>query len=130
MNCRRVKRVSGKNIIVWFGSYGVNKDGTAKFYNIDDKHDNISTEQSGVADSLVQRLSVIEGELWYSITEGLPLLDKIKSKVELDAVITEIIFSHPDVLEISKLESQINDKKEYSALVTIETNYGQISIEL
>ncbi len=130
MNCRKVKRVNGKNIIVWFGSYGVNKDGTAKFYNIDSRHDNISTGQNGVVDSLVQRLSVIEGELWYSVTEGLPLLDKIKSKVELDAAITEIIFGHPDVLEISKLESQINDKKEYSALITIETNCGQVIIEL
>ena len=130
MNCRRVKRVNGKNIIVWFGSYGVNKDGTAKFYNINDKHDNISTEQEGVADSLTQRLSVIEGELWYSITEGLPLLNKVKSKVELDATITEIIFGHSDVLEISTLESQINDKREYSAKITVETSYGEITINI
>lgn len=130
MNCRRVKRVNGKNIIVWFGSYGVNKDGTAKFYNINDKHDNISTEQEGVADSLTQRLSVIEGELWYSITEGLPLLNKVKSKVELDATITEIIFGHPDVLEISTLESQINDKREYSAKIGVETSYGEVTINV
>lgn len=130
MNCRRVKRVNGKNIIVWFGSYGVNKDGTAKFYNINDKHDNISTEQEGVADSLTQRLSVIEGELWYSITEGLPLLNKVKSKVELDATITEIIFGHSDVLEISTLESQINDKREYSAKITVETSYGEVTINI
>lgn len=130
MNCRRVKRVNGKNIIVWFGSYGVNKDGTAKFYNINDKHDNISTEQEGVADSLTQRLSVIEGELWYSITEGLPLLNKVKSKVELDATITEIIFGHPDVLEISTLESQINDKREYSAKIEVETSYGEVTINV
>ena len=130
MNCRRVKRVNGKNIIVWFGSYGVNKDGTAKFYNINDKHDNISTEQEGVADSLTQRLSVIEGELWYSITEGLPLLNKVKSKVELDATITEINFGHSDVLEISTLESQINDKREYSAKITVETSYGEVTINI
>lgn len=130
MNCRRVKRENGKNIIVWFGSYGVNEDGTAKFYNAQNKHDNISTEQEGVADSLTQRLSVLEGELWYSITEGLPLLDKIKSRIELDATITEIIFSHSDVVEITKLESQLNDKKEYSASISIETSYGTINLEV
>ena len=130
MDCRRIKRVNGKNIVVWFGSYGLNKDETAKFYNVNDKHDNISKEQEAVADSLTQRLSVLEGELWYSITEGLPLLNKIKSKIELDATITEILFGHPDVVEITKLESQINDKKEYSASITVETTYGEVSLEV
>ncbi len=130
MNCRRVKREDGKNIIVWFGSYGINEDGTAKFYNINDKHDNISTEQEAVADSLTQRLSVIEGELWYSITEGLPLLNKIKSKIELDASVTEIVLGHPDVVSITSFSSQVNDKREYSTTFTVETEYGSLDVSI
>ena len=130
MNCRRVKREDGKNIIVWFGSYGINEDGTAKFYNINDKHDNISTEQEAVADSLTQRLSVIEGELWYSITEGLPLLNKIKSKIELDASVTEIVLGHSDVVSITSFSSQVNDKREYSATFTVETEYGSLDVSI
>lgn len=130
MNCRRVKRDNGKNIIVWFGSYGINEDGTAKFYNINDKHDNISTERDAVADSLTQRLSVIEGELWYSVTEGLPLLDKIKSKIELDASVTEIILGHPNVVSVSSFSSQVNDKHQYSATLTVETEYGELEVSI
>ena len=130
MNCRRVKRENGKNIIVWFGSYGINEDGTAKFYNINDKHDNISTEQEAVGDSLTQRLSVIEGELWYSITEGLPLLNKIKSKIELDASVTEIVLGHPDVVSITSFSSQVNDKREYSTTFTVETEYGSLDVSI
>ena len=130
MNCRRVKREDGKNIIVWFGSYGINEDGTAKFYNINDKHDNISTEQEAVANSLTQRLSVIEGELWYSITEGLPLLNKIKSKIELDASVTEIVLGHPDVVSITSFSSQVNDKREYSTTFTVETEYGSLDVSI
>ena len=130
MNCRRIKRENGKNIVVWFGSYGINNDGTAKFYNVNNKHDNISIEQEAVADSLTQRLSVIEGELWYSINEGLPLLERIKSKVELDASVTEIILGHPNVSSISSFESQLTNNHDYSAKIEIETKYGLIELNI
>ena len=130
MNCRRIKRENGKNIVVWFGSYGINNDGTAKFYNVNNKHDNISIEQEAVADSLTQRLSVIEGELWYSINEGLPLLERIKSKVELDASVTEIILGHPNVSSITSFESQLTNNHDYSARIEIETKYGLIELNI
>ena len=93
------------NNVVWFGSYGITADGHSKFYNENDIHDNFADKQQGVCDSLTQRLSVIRGELWYNINFGLPLLEKIESKIAIDAAISEIVLAHPDVEEIATFES-------------------------
>lgn len=128
MRCRRVKRQTSENTIVWFGSYGLNSDGTAKFFNENDKHDNYGDKQEAVADSLTQRLSVIKNELWYNVYYGLPLIDKIKSKTELDAIVASIIFTHPDVIDIIKFESRVVNKHYYMSSV-ISSKYGDIQID-
>lgn len=129
MRCRRVKRQTTENTIVWFGSYGLNSDGTAKFFNENDKHDNYSDQQQGVADSLIQRLSVIKNELWYNINYGLPLIEKIKSKTELDSVVASIIFSHPDVVDIISFESRIVNKH-YIMNANISSKYGELQLDI
>lgn len=127
MRTRRVKKDNDKLNVVWFGSYGKNSDGTAKFYNPDDKHDNYSDEQQGVADSLMQRLSVIEGELWYNVEIGLPLLEKNKTKLSMDAAVSEMILEHPNVIQIEQFESEIINNK-YSAYVIIQSTYGTLEL--
>lgn len=139
MKCRRLKLEydAGGNIlrrdVVWFGSYGINQDGTAKFYNSTNKHDNYATEKQAVADSLTQRLNVLQGELWYSVNEGFPLWEKHKNTNVLDIYITSTILKHPDVSEVIEFSSEITQKEGqnyhiYSAWVRIMTKYGELTI--
>lgn len=68
---------------------------------------NYSIKQEGVKDSLIQRLSVLKGELWYKYSYGLPLLDKIRNKGIYDAIILDIINDHPDVTGVSIFKSTL-----------------------
>ena len=101
----------------------------ARFFNPDDKHDNYSDKQQGVVDSLTQRLSVIRRELWYDVDYGLPLLDKQKSKVAIDAFIGKTVLAHPDVDSIQDFDSKIINKV-YTCSMKIITKYGEIILNV
>ena len=139
MKCRRLNLEydAGGNVlrrdVVWFGSYGINQDGTAKFYNSTNKHDNYATGKQAVADSLTQRLNVLQGELWYSVNEGFPLWENHKNTNVLDIYITSTILKHHDVSEVIEFSSEITRKEGqnyhvYSARVNIMTKYGELTI--
>ena len=125
MRCRRIQ--NGK--VVWFGSTGKNEDGTAKFYNTNNIHDNFSDKQQSVVDSLTQRLSVLKKELWYDYNYGMPLLEKQKSKLSLDSFIGTTILSHPDVRSIISFNSKVVNKK-YMCDIKILSTFGEININL
>ena len=127
MICRRLKDYNGNYNLVWFGSYGKNQDGTAKFYNENDKHDNYADEQQGLADDLIQRLSIIQTELWYAYDYGLPLFNKLTRKMEVDISVMEIINEHPDVYEIISFDSTL-DKHLYHANVKVRSIFGDIDL--
>ena len=84
--------------------------------------------QEGVASSLIQRLSIIKGELWYQINYGLPLFDKVKSKGIYDSTIIGIISNHPDVTDIETFNSYVV-KNVYYFDAKINTIYNE-SLEL
>lgn len=139
MKCRRLKieTDAGGNIlrrdVVWFGSYGLNHDGTAKFYNKDNKSDNYGSGQIAIADSLTQRLNVLQGELWYAVNEGMPLWDSHKNEAALDVYITSTILKHKNVASIIDFNSNIEQRgtdqyQTYSASVKILTIYGELNI--
>lgn len=71
-------------------------------------------KQEGTASSLIQRLSVIQGELWYKINYGLPLFQNIRDKGIMDSVIIDIILSHPDVASIQRFSSSISKSGIYT----------------
>lgn len=132
----RVRRVmderSGttrRRAIVWFGSYGTNTDGTAKFVNPNDKHDNFSSENMMVRDCLIQRLSVIQHELWYNYQYGMPLVDEDTAKVIIDNFVMKTIQEHQDVLEITSFTSNL-DKHNYHCDVQFTTKFGNTSLSL
>lgn len=132
----RVRRVmderSGttrRRAIVWFGSYGTNTDGTAKFVNPNDKHDNFSSENTMVRDSLIQHLSVIQHELWYNYQYGMPLVDEDTAKVTIDNFVMKTIQEHQDVLEITSFTSNL-DKHNYHCDVQFTTKFGNTSLSL
>ena len=129
MRCRRLKKFNNVNNVVWFGSYGINGDGTAKFYNEDNIHDNFGDKQEAVSDSLTQHLSIIEQELWYATNYGLPLLEKLNSKVEIDAAIAEIVLANPDVLFIKEFSSE-KEGHNYSANMVVQSTFGDITLNI
>lgn len=129
MKCRRLKSDNNRNNVVFFGSYGLNADGTAKFFNPQDKHDNYGTKTIAIADSLVQRLSIIRSELWYAVNYGLPLLANINSKAIMDASVVEIIMQHPDVQDIISFVSDFS-QHHYTADMIIQSVYGNITMQI
>lgn len=135
MRNRRLKKipVEGKTIvkseIVWFGSYGKDENGNAKFYNKDNKHDNFSENKEAIADLLNQELSVLKNELWYNYNFGLPIFEKQKSKITIDSSIISIVQSHKEVTNINYFKSFIQDKKYFCDMI-INTIYGDINITL
>lgn len=115
MRCRN----SIDNNIVWFKSYGIDEEGKAK--KVDE---NFVENEKAVAQSLKQKLSVIQGELWYHINYGLPLYNKVKSKGVLDAVILGILEDHPSVKKIINFKSSIVNHK-YTFTFTVNTIYNK-----
>ena len=141
MRARRIKREydAGGNVLrrdlVFFGSYGLNSDGTAKFFNEDDKHDSFSEGKEGVADALLFKLNILEGEIWRNVNYGWPLWDKHKSKFTLDAHLSSIILNQVGVMRIDKFYSKIvrNDEFKFStyvANVLIVTEFGELEFNM
>lgn len=149
MKTRRTKLTknygSSNMSVIWFGSAGSKQllcsnslicandqiiySNLSDFYNENDKHDNFSSGQQGVVDGLRQKLSVLKHELWYNISYGLPLFDKIKSKAAIDAHIVNVINTHRNVTSIESFASSIKDKK-YTCSMKIVTDYGMLTFEL
>lgn len=129
MRCRRIKKENQNDYLVWFGSYGKDSEGKAKFFNPDDIHDNFSEDQYAVVDKLTQQLSILEGELWYDVNFGLPLLDKIKNKNEIDTVVLDILLSNDDIQEITSFSSEVINHN-YTASIDITTIYGVINLTI
>lgn len=78
-------------------------------------------------DSLIQRLSILKGELWYDINSGLPLLEKVKSKHLIDTTILSIVTNHPDVVRIINFRSTI-EKHDYHCTIDVQSKYGTLNI--
>lgn len=68
--------------------------------------DNYSIDKDSIVPSLMQRLSVLKGELWYQVNYGLPLVESHNSPVVFDMVIYDIISSHPGVSSIRSYQSE------------------------
>lgn len=139
--------------VVWFGSYGkttkldangniithpeVQEDGTvvqvptmfAKFVNPNNKHDNFSSENEMVRDSLIQRLSVIRHELWYDYQFGMPLVDSDIAQVQIDAFVMQTITQHQDVIAIQRFKSRV-EGHHYTCDVEFTTKFGSVKISL
>lgn len=115
--------------IVWFGSYGTYADGTAKFVNPDNKHDNFASYNEMVRDTLIQQLSVIKHELWYNWQFGMPLVDDNTSKIQIDAFVMQTITTHQDVFAITSFKSAVVGHN-YTCTVEFTTRFGNIELTL
>lgn len=84
------------------------------------------TAQDGVADSLIQRLAIIKGELWYQINYGIPLFDKNNNTTGIfDSAIIKIVLDHPDVKNIISFNSSVESKDhKYHFDMVVDTKYN------
>lgn len=119
MKCRKLQEQN----LVWFNSSGLNPNGTKI------SAQNFSEGPDATKDSLTQRLKILRGELWYAITYGIPLTEKIKSKVAIDSHVLSVVSSHIDVLEVIKFESSMVGTK-YTSTFTARTTFGNILLTI
>lgn len=82
-----------------------------------------SEDTDAVVDSLMQRLSVLKGELWYQINFGLPLTEKVRGTTLFDMVIMDIITSHPGVASLTSFSSNIKNHT-YTFTGQIQSVFG------
>lgn len=121
--CRAMKN----NKLVWFNSCG--KDDNGKAIKYSSTGTSFAKDKEAVATSLTQRLSALQNELWYDVEHGLPLLNKVKAKVEIDIAIATIVENHPDVVNIESFTSSVENKQYYCDLV-INTEIGQLNLQI
>lgn len=139
-----VKSPALVNKIMFFPTANINNFGTSQqFYTLttpysrsisfmipkiaikpDTTNNDYSDKQNAIRDTLIQRLSVIKGELWYSINYGLPLLDRVRNKGIFDAVILDIITQVRGVKNVTKFNSRLNNH-EYTLDIEILTIYNE-----
>lgn len=98
-------------------------------YQLKDSSNSFVDNQSAVATSLTQRLNIIRGELWYKVSFGLPLYEKISKKIEMDAAVLQIVNEHPDVISVNNFNSVII-KHTYSCSMTIKSKYGELELSI
>lgn len=124
MRCRNyVKGANGKKNIVWFGSIGKDINGNSI------KADNIVDGVEGLVSHLNQSLSVLEGELWWNMNEGIPLVEKYRSKGIMDSYILGVIDRYNEITGIKNFESTLTGNK-YECDIIIESIYGDINIKM
>lgn len=119
----------GRAIKEYYSLSNVGSTGTSKFFNPNDIHDNFSKDLDATYDSLIQHLSVMKGELWFSANYGLPLLEKVKNKIVIDTSIASIINSITGVETLQTLSSSIFNHK-YSAEIKIKSIYGDLTVSI
>lgn len=140
MRCRQIVNVDGQTKqVVWFNRIVLSTSAVCSDKTICSNDlacsdgftyktmDNYVDRQAGVASSLTQRLSIIRGELWYAVNEGLPIADKVSSKAIIDAKIIEIVSKHPDIKSITEFTS-VKDKHSYTCSFKANTTYGELVV--
>lgn len=88
---------------------------------------NYADGQEGVACSLIQRLSVLKGELWWRRSYGLPLTDKNRQGDVIDSFIMSTILEHPNVRTLTSFKSSVDDYG-YSCTFIAETTFGELEL--
>ena len=128
--------------IVWFGSYGLNDDGTAKKAYDENEYDsnargnrtstidiNYDEDLYAIVETLRQKLSVLKGELWNHVDFGIPLFDKSKSKGVIDSYIIRTILKTKGVREITSFSSN-RSSYAYTCSFIAKTIYGNAEISI
>lgn len=92
----------------------------------------LQNNPEAVAQSVVTRLKLWEGEWFLDIAEGTPYIGGVLGKYtrdDIDAIVKERILNTEGVIEITEYSSSFNpDLRKFSVSVTISTIYGEARI--
>lgn len=80
--------------------------------------------RDAVSQSLTQRLSLLEGELYHYIRAGFPSFKKANKNI-LDSYVVKVILNHPEVKSISSYQSRVENRIYYMN-ADIVTIYGEL----
>lgn len=131
-----VDNVSKKKYAKDMDGYYINKNGTRINEGrlseegvelIEGVQNSYATGIDGIAMSINQRLSLIQGELYHFINEGFPLTSKEVDKNAFDAYLIRTVLHHPNVLRVINLQSKIEDHN-YIAYINIATTAGNLNM--
>ena len=98
-------------------------------YSQCEKAETFVADLDAITCALNERLRVIKGELWYNISFGLPLFDKVASKIQMDSAVLNIVNSQKGVEAVTEFNSTIV-KSEYRCTMKIKTQYGDATISI
>lgn len=94
-----------------------------------EKHNNYCEDADAVREFLTQHLSLLKGELWYDVMNGLSLSNVKATKGMIDADVLDIIYSCKYVQYINYFSSTVK-KHTYSATFRVQTYFGEIAITI
>ena len=129
MRCRKIEKNNGVYELVFFNSKGKSADGTA--IKVAENHGGSAPSSyadgiEGVNQSLIQRLSLIQGELPHFMNAGFPLFNKIAEKSAMDAYLIDVLTHYRDIINIEQINSEVENHV-YSANIKIRTIYGDLN---
>lgn len=109
---------SDGDLVIYRSSNKVEKDESGNI-------DSYANSREAVSQSLIQRLSLIEGELYHYTTSGFPSFKKANKNI-LDSYVIRVILNHPEVRSISSYQSKVENRIYYMN-ANIVTIYGELS---
>lgn len=88
---------------------------------------NYVVQQEYVKCALIQKLSIVKGELWFNQSFGLPLIDKAKTKSLFDVAVSKILANQKGILEVKSFKS-IKEKFTYKTDLKLLTSFGELEM--
>ena len=78
-----------------------------EFIKFDDNFNDYNI--NNVKDSLISKLSILKGELWYKSNYGLPLTAHTKIKSIIDVAVLDIINDQQEIKSVISFDSRVNN---------------------
>lgn len=102
-------------------------------YSFGQRSQNFVTGVEAVAQAVLTRLKLYQGEWWEDLENGLPLMQRIlgfrNTKNAADILIRERISGTTGVLQMISFTSQFNNEtRAYTCQAVVSTIYGEISL--
>lgn len=107
-----IDMVDNKRLIIY--AHANNNDNNKILVQVEDEFikfdDNFNDYNiNNVKDSLISKLSILKGELWYKSNYGLPLLEKTKIKSIIDVAVLDIINDQQEIKSVISFDSRVNN---------------------
>jgi hypothetical protein len=89
--------------------------------------------RDAVAQAILTRLKMFQGEFWEDTADGLPFFKSMAGQFDkdlIDMTVRSRILNTPGVNRVVSFSSSINRLRNYRLECTVETNYGNVSVEV